>query len=63
MLFEEMMRKNYKEGLAEGRAEGLAEAIAKYLQQHPQAAEAAALFDIPVERIRQIAADNAIVLK
>ena len=42
---------------------GIANTLAKYLLHNPYADTAAAIFDMPVERIRQIAADNGIVLK
>ena len=52
-----------EEGHAAGVIEGLDRAIARYLFCSPSADTATDIFDVPVERIRQIAADNGIVLK
>ena len=50
-------------GVAIGEATGVANTLAKYLLRNPSADTAADIFDVPIERIRQIAADNGIVLK
>ncbi len=75
MTTEVTLRKLYKDGQKAGRKEGeaigetrgeargIANTLAKYLLHNPYADTAAAIFDMPVERIRQIAADNGIVLK
>ena len=75
MTTEVALRKLYKDGqkageaigeargVAIGEATGIANTLAKYLLRNPSADTAADIFDVPVERIRQIAADNGIVLK
>ncbi len=75
MTTEVTLRKLYKDGqkageaigeargVAIGEATGIANTLAKYLLRNPSADTAADIFDVPVERIRQIAADNGIVLK
>ena len=50
-------------GETRGEARGVANTLTKYLLRNPSADTAADIFDVPVERIRQIAADNDIVLK
>ncbi len=50
-------------GETRGEARGIANTLTKYLLRNPSADTAADIFDVPVERIRQIAADNGIVLK
>ncbi len=50
-------------GVAIGEATGIANTLAKYLLRNPSADTAADIFDVPIDRIRQIAADNGIVLK
>ena len=52
-----------EEGEAIGEARGIANTLTKYLLRNPSADTAADIFDVPVERIRQIAADNGIALK
>ena len=75
MTTEVTMRKLYKDGQKAGRKEGeaigetrgeargIANTLAKYLLRNPSADTAADIFDVPVERIRQIAAENGIVLR
>ena len=67
MTTEVTLRKLYKDGEkageAIGEARGVANTLTKYLLSNPSADTAADIFDVPVERIRQIAADNGIVLK
>ena len=52
-----------EEGHAAGIIEGIDNTIAKYLFCNPSADSAAEIFGVPMKRIRQIAADNGIVLK
>ena len=59
MTTEVTLRKLYKDGEKAGEINTLA----KYLLRNPSADTAADIFDVPVDRIRQIAADNGIVLK
>ena len=51
------------EGEAIGEARGVANTLTRYLRRNPSADIASDIFGVPVERIRQIAAENGIALK
>ncbi len=50
-------------GEERGEARGVANTLSRYLLRNPSADTAADIFGMPVERVRQIAAENGIALK
>ncbi len=63
MTLECMLADERRKSRREGEAIGEARGIAKYLLHNPYADTAAAIFDMPVEAVREIAAENGIQLK